>query len=722
MMPLTDEQHAVVHHPADRHATVLAVAGAGKTTTMVHRIRHLLTAGGVAPARIRAVMFNRAARADFELKLAALGVPTGARGVRVQTFHAVGLDIVRWAEGAGLLAERREVLEADAEQRLVLAAVQQVQRAAGLGKQADGLEAEEVANAIRAWKGMLTPPERAIHHENPLIAQAFSVFEGLRQRAGRLTFDDLIAEAVHLIEGRPEARAALVDRLDHLIIDEFQDVNYANQHLARLLAGQRARVMVVGDDDQCIYEWRGARSAYIKGAFHGPTSAHDRYTLSHTFRFGPAIAQAAARVVARNIDRVEKGLRAHDPQRPGRVTVETAEPKEQVDRIVALLADGAPLPEIIVLVRSYAQSYPLQAALLARDLPFFVDDGQRLFVDTWPVRVQRAYLALVAGLDRALDAELEAALSLVVNVPGRYVPGEPFRVSTARAVARKARLVDFLEQQRVLYPHLGGLVAALGQAVRPTAHAAWTALDQSIDFSNAFRQFLPIGVAVEHGLRQAAFATLLQARATPLAEVEALVAGLDTRRGQPAAACLRITSIFKAKGLEWDHVILPRVVEGLLPSLRPLADEAGDRAHPERSQGQTAAIEAERRLFYVALTRARVSVQIFTDGGERDAPSRFVEEAGLTAATPALKALNQPTGVAASTRTHSLSPPLPPSRPAKAERAAPPPTAPVADVTPKKRRTAKASDSRLTPAPVDRATAPPDTPAMAKRAPRRSRP
>lgn len=619
MVPLTDEQRAVVQHPQDRHATVLAVAGAGKTTTMVHRVRHLLDAG-VAPGRVRAVMFNRAARIDFEQKLARVGVPLGPRGVRVQTFHALGLDIVRWAEGAKLLAGRRQVLEADAAQRMVLAALQRI------GARDQGVEVDDVLDAIHAWKGMLTPPERAVHVDNPLYVKAFSAFEALRTQAGQLTFEDMVAEAVGLIETSEQARGVLVDRIDHLIIDEFQDVNFAQQRLARLLAGQRARVMVVGDDDQCIYEWRGARSWWIKQGFRESfqTFAHERYTLSHSFRFGPTIAGAAARVVARNTAREVKALRAHDPKRAGEVVVSDAPASMQAAYIEGLLQQGTPASEVVVLVRAYVQACHLEAALLARGVPFFVDEGPRLFVDTWPVKVQRAYLALVAGLSSVLDARLGEALALVINVPGRYVPADAFRTAIGRAVG-KLRLVDFLEQQRAGLPLIGGLVAVLGAAVRPLAHQAWAVLS-TLDFASAFAGFLPPDVAREYVLRQSATAALLEARAVPLASVDAFLSTLDTRHGAEEAACVRITSVFRAKGLEWDHVIMPRLVEGQFPHLRPPTEGPEDEAHPDRSRGQTSAIEAERRLFYVAVTRARQSVRMFTDGGEREQPSRFVGE------------------------------------------------------------------------------------------------
>lgn len=220
-------------------------------------------------------------------------------------------------------------------------------------------------------------------------------------------------------------------------------------------------------------------------------------------------------------------------------------------------------------------------------MPFFVDDGQRLFVDTWPVKVQRAYLALVAGLSSVLDARLGEALALVVNVPGRYVPAEAFRTAIGRAVGQ-LRLVDFLERQRAAHPMLSGLVAVLGAAVRPLAHPAWAVL-ATLDFASAFAGFLPPDVAREYVLRQSATAALLEARAVPLAEAEGFLATLDTRHGAPEEACVRITSVFRAKGLEWDYVVLPRMVEGQFPHLRPPTEGPEDQAHPDRSRGQTTA-------------------------------------------------------------------------------------------------------------------------------------
>lgn len=664
--PLTDEQQAVVHHDPTLHATVLAVAGAGKTTAMVHRIRHLVLDQRVPPAAVRAVMFNRAARQDFENKLAAVGV----RGVRVQTFNALGHAIVGWAARQGL-GEALTLLEEWEELRLVDQAIRELRRAGGDGEPVD---AEDAAAAIRSWKALLTPPDHARCTGRPELVEVYRTFERLRRRAKRMTFDDQIGEAVRVIEGSPVAQRTLVDRLDHLIIDEFQDVNHAQQRLAMLIAGKRARVMVVGDDDQCIYEWRGARSAYIKRVFRDAFTAHrhQEYRLTRSFRFGPAIARVAANGVSHNVDRVPKALVAADPLAVGEVRVVEGDLSGVIrERLAAGMAPG----RMVVLVRLYAQSYALQARLIATTVPFFVE-GERSLLDALPVRVLRAYLWLASRAREALDGDAVEALELVVDKPTRYVKKQAFGQVLQRSLAAGASVVQCLQDRFAFMAAdvsasaadaLGDLADVFNEAGRKVSAAeAAAVIRASVDLGAWLAEWLSEEKAAAGEAMLAAFVDLLAARAVPLAGVEAFARGYDTRQGQPEELCLRITSIFRAKGLEWDEVLLPELVEGACPCLRDDEAEVENSLHPERALARTEAIEAERRLFYVAVTRARHAVWLGVptaaavaaagaaagakagaaagakadakaaagarasakaDAGARDKPSRFIEEA-----------------------------------------------------------------------------------------------
>lgn len=640
-VPLTDEQRAVVHHDPALHATVLAVAGAGKTTAMVHRIRHLIADRGVPARAIRAVMFNRAARRDFEGKLAALGV----RGVRVQTFNALGHAIVGWAGREGL-CEPLTLLEEWEELRLVEQAIRELRRAG----EGEPIDAEDALAAIRSWKALLTPPDHARCTGRPSLVEVYRGFERLRRKARRMTFDDQIGEAVRVIEGSPVAQRTLVDRLDHLVIDEFQDVNHAQQRLAMLIAGHRARVMVVGDDDQCIYEWRGARSAYIKRVFRDTFTGHRHaeYRLTRSFRFGPVIARVAANAVGHNVDRVAKALVAADPLADGEVRLVEGDLLAVIRERVAA-GSHAPfgLGRMVVLVRLFAQSYALQARLIAAEVPFFVE-GERSLLEALPVRVLRAYLWLAWRGREAIDGEAIEALELVVDKPTRYVKKRGFSRVIQRALAGGATVVDCLRDRFAFQlsevsasaaEALCDLADVLDEAGRAASAAeAVAVIRRGVDLGAWIEEWQTAEKAAASEAMLAAFAALLAERAVPLAEVEAFARGYDTRRGQPAEACLRITSIFRAKGLEWDEVVLPELVEGACPCLRDDEAEVENVLHPERALARTETIEAERRLFYVAVTRARRAV-ILGVPGPVDERSRFVDEALVGPTTRAVGAI-----------------------------------------------------------------------------------
>lgn len=636
-VPLTDEQQAVVHHDPALHATVLAVAGAGKTTAMVHRIRFLIGERGVPARAIRAVMFNRAARRDFEGKLAAIGV----RGVRVQTFNALGHAIVGWAGREGL-CEPLTLLEDWEELRLVEQAIRELRRAG----EGEPIDAEDALAAIRSWKALLTPPDHARCTGRPSLVEVYRGFERLRRKARRMTFDDQIGEAVRVIEGSPVAQRTLVDRLDHLIIDEFQDVNHAQQRLAMLIAGQRARVMVVGDDDQCIYEWRGARSAYIKRVFRDTFTGHRHaeYRLTRSFRFGPVIARVAANAVGHNVDRVAKALVAADPLADGEVRLVEGDLLAVIRERVAA---GVALGRMVVLVRLFAQSYPLQARLIAAEVPFFVE-GERSLLEALPVRVLRAYLWLAWRAREALDGEAVEALLLVVDKPTRYVKKQGFGRVIHRAMAGGATVMDCLRdrfafQLAEVSASAAGALCDLADVLDEAGRAASAAeavavIRRGVDLGAWLEEWQTAEKAAAGEAMLAAFAALLAERAVPLAEVEAFARGYDTRRGQAAEACLRITSIFRAKGLEWDEVVLPELVEGACPCVRDDDAEVENVLHPERALARTETIEAERRLFYVAVTRARRAVLMGVPGPV-DARSRFVEEALVGPTTRAVAAI-----------------------------------------------------------------------------------
>lgn len=321
---LTKEQRDVVTHPFGKHARVLAVAGSGKTTTMAHRIKYLVEQQ-INPNRIRVLMFNRLARIQFKDKLAEVGVPEGLRP-QVHTFHSFSYQLIGEMIASGLLPDTLEFWIEDREEMVriwVHRALHNLETRRRIPP--DSVDPDEVIEAIGLWKGSLIPPlsDRAGYRGNNLVPLVYEEFEKLRNQQGGITYDDFVPLAVGALESVKEIRQKWCGQADFIIVDEYQDVNYGQQRLIELLAGKRADVMVVGDDDQTIYEWRGARPNYILREFRTvfANKPHVDYTLSRSFRFGPVLAQCAQNVIAFNANRIPKPLIAHDPARPAHLDI-----------------------------------------------------------------------------------------------------------------------------------------------------------------------------------------------------------------------------------------------------------------------------------------------------------------------------------------------------------------------------------------------------------------
>ena len=640
---LTAEQRAVVEAPDDAHLTVLAVAGSGKTTTMVHRLAELAIRGA-RPAHMRAVMFNKAAQRSFEERLARTGVDTGE--LKVQTWHAMGFAIVRHLERVG--AVPRMPLVADGGE--ILRAVGDCIREEFAARnerpdEDDGRDAETCLEAIREWKSMLVPPSRAGHATDEFLAAVYARFEALRTARGFRTFDDLIADAVRALE-ESDMRHGLSDRFEHIVVDEFQDVDHAQFRLLELVAGTRARITVVGDDDQTIHEWRGARSAFIRGEFARRFSTHPHlsFTLSTSFRFGPGLAAAAERAIAHGAGRVPKRIVAADPEQDSRLVVvaETGESPAALDPLVAKLeglrAAGTPARDIVVLGRSWAQLLAMEWRMLAARIPFAMDE-HAAFADDPSLALLLSYIRATSRMRLPIDDAMAKTVLRIVNRPFRGVSRQGIERLVRDAQREGLSLADicFEDDLHKMAGFHGGarielkaLGTALLKAMRRDTGSAGAAdairlLRSEIDFREALAAHRS-EASVAECLR--AFEVLEDfARATKcrLADLETQLAQVDPSQGEPKENCIRVTTIHRVKGLEWDYVFIPECDEGWMPL--PGDEESGcfDKGSKEATLGRSPAVESERRLFYVGITRARTAC--FVSCGKEEERSRFLRDA-----------------------------------------------------------------------------------------------
>jgi len=681
MHNLTKEQQAVVYHPLGRHARVLAVAGSGKTTTMVHRVKHLVMDLGVPPSKICILMFNKLARFQFKEKLDALQIPAHLQP-QVNTFHSFSFHILGQLIAKGLLPGTTQIWVGDKEEmarRTVHAAIQALEQRNGMASDDSGLDVDEVMEAISLWKGSLIPPDRAGYRGNPLIPLVYAEFEELRLQRSALTFDDFVPMAIGALENETSLQDQWC-RYEYVIVDEYQDVNYGQQRLIELVAGSGADIMVVGDDDQTIYEWRGARPNYILREFRSVfnNKPHSDYTLSHTFRFGPTVAQCAQNTISFNTNRIAKPLIAFNPSLPTnlRIITNSSEQatdvnKELVREIVSIVrqvkTEGKSIHDsIIVLARMFSQLSGIEAEFLTWKIPYRVV-GRAPFFERREICVLLDYIRLASQLDMPVTTDSTKLLLSVANTPNRKISKKALQQMMERAEYRGMTMRSALSAltsssesmlTRTQRTELADFVTfverwneRLFEETDLLAGELLHSIVETLNYLQHFDNYYGNGEASEDRKRAVVsfcqYADRLQMR--PMDFIRH-VESLDTTRGAPEEDQIIMTTIFRTKGLEYDYVVIPACEEGYMPctfgTASPVFDTAGIVDEPEAS----AVIENERRLFYVAITRARKGVIIGTceapkQGSQRDSraplPSRFLHEIQLEPTVSVMRSLQE---------------------------------------------------------------------------------
>jgi DNA helicase-2/ATP-dependent DNA helicase PcrA len=643
-VPLTDQQQAIVAHDHGP-ALVFAVAGAGKTTAVVHRIERLVREGVCVPGRILATSFNK--QATDELKAALSNWPHCAR-VQTKTLHAIGFGIINRAQREGLLPfPRLDAGDKDGlEQKILFTTLAEVRRAkVPYTPELEGLDHDDFLSYVGASKGNLRyadleraglPPKARRVATQALAPRGlewyldlYRNFELVRKRMGAVTYDDMLMSGWELLIRFPDLLAAISAQFEMVLVDEFQDVNLAQFQILHLLTQPHRNYMVIGDDDQTIYEWRGASPRFILE--FAATYRAQQYLIDDNFRCQGSQVALANEIIRHNKNRAPKRLSLTqgfggstkividaDRESMGRTIVET---------IKAELAAGRRASDMVVLVRIYAQTASIEPWLIEARIPYRVT-GSTPFHQRTEVVTLLSYVRL-ALWERQLTAgatlsDVDAgawsiAWSRVYNRPKRYFPkdlSEKIRdMVTARNIplcralriltadAPNAALVDRMEALHDTFQWLTSVIET------DPADQVLRLLDARL----GYREFLKesSGFAETGEARAAnvgAVVTYASGKGTPLAFLRhvdevAVTAATLTR---PADA-LEMTTVFRAKGREWGMVIVPDCNAGFVPF-----------GEPDR-------LEEERRLFYVAITRAKMHLRLHV---VKTAPiSRFLEEA-----------------------------------------------------------------------------------------------
>jgi DNA helicase II / ATP-dependent DNA helicase PcrA len=610
---LNPEQREAVEH-VEGPLLVLAGAGSGKTRVLTVRIARLIEDHGVPPDRILAVTFTNKAAGEMRARIRAL-LGRDPVGAWVGTFHSLGARLLR--RHADRLGWDSTFTIFDAEESL--REIKRVMEALQIDPKR--WRPQAVRSMLGDVKNQLIPPaDFAEQHEDGFdlftraVAKIYPAYQKSLREQNAFDFDDLLMKPVELLQGEPGILERYQERFAFLLVDEYQDTNHAQFRFVELLARQHRNLMVVGDDDQSIYRWRGADIRNILD-FERTYQGARVVRLERNYRSTSTILEAANQVIRRNRDRKEKTLRT-DREAGERVTLtETADERDEaswiLDEIEARIQDGSHpgCRDFTVLYRTNAQSRALEDAFRRRGVPYQIVGGVR-FYERREIQDILAYLRLISNpLDRA-------AFHRVVNVPRRGVGDATRQRLGAWAEEEGITLLEAAARADEAPGLPAGGVNGLRRfaelirdfSVRAAGHSVGPLLEElveELDFLTHLRDEGPEGDDRAENVKELIAGALdFEARmaeewdeAPPdhFTELDlflqhvALVTDLDRHDGESDA--VTFMTLHNAKGLEFPVVFISGLEEGLFPL---------GRAYEEPAQ-----LEEERRLFYVGITRAK---------------------------------------------------------------------------------------------------------------------
>ncbi|HGJ5859761.1 MAG TPA: DNA helicase II [Arsenophonus nasoniae] len=626
---LNDKQREAVAAPRT-NMLILAGAGSGKTRVLVHRIAWLLAVDKVSPFSIMAVTFTNKAAAEMRHRInALLGSDQG--GMWVGTFHGLAHRLLRAHYLDANLVQDFQILDSDDQYRLLRRIIK------ALNLDESKWPPRQAMWYINAKKDEGLRPQHIESYGNPTEATWLRVYQAYQEacdRAGLVDFAELLLRAHELWLNKPHILQHYRDRFTNILVDEFQDTNSIQYAWIRVLAGDTGKVMIVGDDDQSIYGWRGAQVENIQ-RFLQDFPAAETIRLEQNYRSTNNILKSANALIANNNNRLGKNLWTEgadgEPISLYCGFNELDEARYVVSRIKQWHEKGGSLKQCAILYRSNAQSRVLEEALLQSSMPYRIYGGQRFF-ERQEIKDALSYLRLVAN--RNDDASFER----VVNTPTRGI-GER-TLDTVRQAAREKQLTlwescEYLLREKVLAGRAAGAIERFLELIDALAK-------ETMD--------MPLHVQTDRVIRDSGLRAMYeqekgekaQARIENLEELVTATrqfsyqeedqdlmplqaflshAALESGEGQAELHqdAVQLMTLHSAKGLEFPLVFIVGMEEGMFPS-QMSAEESGRLAE-------------ERRLAYVGLTRAMEKLTLTYAESRRlygkevyHRPSRFIAE------------------------------------------------------------------------------------------------
>jgi len=624
------QRQAVTAQP--EHMLVLAGAGSGKTRVLVHRIAWLNQVEGISPYNIFAVTFTNKAAAEMRQRVEKLQELPVA-GMWVGTFHGLAHRLLRnhWKEAK--LPQSFQILDSDDQYRLI----RRVLKALELDE--SKWPPKQAQAFINARKDEGKRPSHIDTSRNPMYEQMvriYTAYQAACERAGVIDFAEMLLRTLELIRDNDSLQAHYQKRFQHILVDEFQDTNTIQYALIQLLAGQNNKVFIVGDDDQAIYGWRGAKVENIQ-LFQKHFASAEVIRLEQNYRSTTTILSAANALIDNNTDRMGKKLWSSgedgEPIIFYNAYDERDEAKFVIDKIKQFIERGNARADAAILYRSNVQSRILEERFVSEGIPYRVYGGMRFF-ERAEIKNALAYLRL---MDNRND---DASFERVVNTPTRGI-GER-SVEKIRDVSKQVNQPLWMAAKLILEDKglptraanaLQGFIDLIEEMKAATDELALHEQVDHVVHNVGLIEYYEKEKTEKAQARVENIEELISAARgfdydqseleVPMDELTAFLthAALEAGEGQAAEwdDCVQLMTMHSAKGLEFPLVFIVGMEEGLFPSQRSLEEEGK--------------LEEERRLCYVGITRAREQLVLSSAEHRRlygqdlyPSASRFISE------------------------------------------------------------------------------------------------
>jgi len=620
------QKKAVLH--TEGSLLILAGAGSGKTRVITHRIAHLIVNKNIFPYRICALTFTNKAAKEMQERVVHL-LPNSGHLVMIKTFHSLSLYILRRFPNELGLKSGFTVYDMSLSESLIKEIIKD------LSLDNKAFKPKNISSIIQSFKDKMQNPEDAfetmpkdLYYKS--ISKIYSLYEERKQERNALDFGDLILKTVVLLKKYPEIKDLYNKQWEYIMIDEYQDTNKCQYILSSLLAGDKRNLCVVGDDDQSIYSWRGADIRNILD-FEKDYKNTLIVKLEENYRSTSNIIQAASSIIKNNQDRKDKTLFTNrengNPLLLSDYPSEVDEARVILNKIKSLYKTNSKYSNVAIFYRTNAQSRFFEEALRSENIPYKIFGGFR-FYDRAEIKDMMAYLSVL------INPSDTGSLLRIINFPPRGIGETSIEKLRVKALEENKNLYEILDSGTTdlrksaklalsnFVSNLNDLRAMISEQKNPSIIArslvvmmgieedlTKNADPESTDRLENIQQFIESIQEYEEGTETPSLSEYLNMISLYTSEED----------GEELSDYVTLMTVHNSKGLEFEIVFLTGMEDGTFPHFMSLEDPSG--------------IEEERRLCYVAVTRAKSNLFIsysnytrkFGEVQRRD-PSRFLEE------------------------------------------------------------------------------------------------